>query len=431
MSKVKSKTKESPAKTQPATSSEKKYTSKKNRKRWMTEKFMKIKPPPKNQDKAKAQQPIPPKDGLQFSANWKILQEMLKASQPEKKQPVTPQPQNAALPNQGAKKKNSTKNISKNNVCPKETDAGTKVKHKPVPKRVAPEDSRVNSKVPAVKETKQSAALKRKKDTGKSNSEQAAKKQKHVVEEKKPTEEDMWFDDVDPDDIEATVGAEAAEIMRRKQGIQKNQDTESALVKQGAFAGLTKAVAIDCEMVGVGPHGEDSILARVSLVNHFGKCIYDKYVKPTEKVTDYRTAVSGIRPDDIKDGENLQIVQKEVADILQGRIVIGHALHNDLKILLLDHPKKKIRDTQKYKPFKRAAKSGRPALRVLCREILNVKVQQGEHSSVQDAQATMRLYTMVRKQWEAEIKASHNNKDSAVKSTRKPKFAKNKNLMGR
>lgn len=67
---------------------------------------------------------------------------------------------------------------------------------------------------------------------------------------------------------------------------------------------LTRAVAIDCEMVGVGPDGEDSILARVSLVNQFGKCIYDKYVKPTEKVTDYRTAVSGIRPEDIKDGKS-------------------------------------------------------------------------------------------------------------------------------
>lgn len=124
-------------------------------------------------------------------------------------------------------------------------------------------------------------------------------------------------------------------------------------------------MAIDCEMVGVGPDGEDSILARVSIVNQFGKCIYDKYVKPTEKVTDYRTAVSGIRPEDIKDGErnemsckeqlkvclflkfrfwcflnhvclsagaDVQIVQREVANILEGRIVVGHAIHNDLKV---------------------------------------------------------------------------------------------------
>lgn len=60
---------------------------------------------------------------------------------------------------------------------------------------------------------------------------------------------------------------------------------------------------MDCEMVGVGPDGEESILARCSLVNQFGKCIYDKFVRPTEKVTDYRTAVSGIRPEDINEGQ--------------------------------------------------------------------------------------------------------------------------------
>lgn len=66
---------------------------------------------------------------------------------------------------------------------------------------------------------------------------------------------------------------------------------------------LTKAVAMDCEMVGVGPSGQDSILARVSIVNLFGKCIYDKYVKATEPVTDYRTTISGIRPQDLKRGQ--------------------------------------------------------------------------------------------------------------------------------
>lgn len=64
----------------------------------------------------------------------------------------------------------------------------------------------------------------------------------------------------------------------------------------------TKVVAMDCEMVGVGMNGKDSILARVSLVNHFGKVLYDKYVKPTEEVVDYRTPVSGIRPADLVDG---------------------------------------------------------------------------------------------------------------------------------
>ena len=66
---------------------------------------------------------------------------------------------------------------------------------------------------------------------------------------------------------------------------------------------LTRAVAMDCEMVGVGDDGEDSILARVSLVNNYGQCIYDKFVKPREKVTDYRTFVSGVRPEDLANGE--------------------------------------------------------------------------------------------------------------------------------
>lgn len=414
-------------KTQRPESSEKNNTAKKKRKQWIQDKYRKKKPPaPVNQQKAKAQQTItsPPKDAQQFSANWKTLQEMLKASQPEKKPPVTPKHQNGALSKKGFKE-NSTKNIPKNNVPPRQTDHEKKV-HKVVPNSTVPKGSQVSLKAPGVSEARQSAAPKRKQAEGKSHSEKAAKKKKAAVEVKKPTEEDLWFDDVDPDDIEATVGAEAAEIMRKKQGVQKSRDTESALVKEKAFDGLTRAVAIDCEMVGVGHDGEDSILARVSLVNQFGKCIYDKFVKPTERVTDYRTAVSGIRPEDIKDGEDLQTVQREVAEILQGRIVVGHAIHNDLKILLLDHPKKKIRDTQKYKPFKKSVKSGRPSLKLLCREILNVKVQQGEHSSVQDAQATMRLYTLVKKQWEAEIKASQKNKDSNKKSERKPKFPRNK-----
>lgn len=59
---------------------------------------------------------------------------------------------------------------------------------------------------------------------------------------------------------------------------------------------------MDCEMVGTGVDGVDSILARVSIVNQFGHIILDKYVKPTEPVTDYRTHVSGIRPTDLVNG---------------------------------------------------------------------------------------------------------------------------------
>ncbi|XP_010131014.1 PREDICTED: RNA exonuclease 4, partial [Buceros rhinoceros silvestris] len=244
---------------------------------------------------------------------------------------------------------------------------------------------------------------------------QRRKAEEHA--EQQPKEADIWFDDVDPKDIEAAIGPEAAKIARRNLGLETGQSqrsVEEVLVKEKASEGLTRAVAMDCEMVGVGPKSEDSIVARVSIVNQFGKCVYDKYVKPTEEVTDYRTAVSGIRPENINTGEDFNTVQKEVADILNGRILVGHALRNDLKVLFLDHPQKKIRDTQKYKPFRQRVKSARPSLKLLCEKLLNIPVQTSEHCSIQDAQAAMRLYTLEKKKWEAAVKNKANNKNCKI-----------------
>lgn len=161
---------------------------------------------------------------------------------------------------------------------------------------------------------------------------------------------------------------------------------------------ITKVVGMDCEMVGIGEKGLENMLARVSLVNNFGDCIYDKYVKPREKVTDYRTYVSGIRPEDIKDAEEFEVVQKEVADILKNRILVGHAIKNDLDVLFLTHPKYAIRDTARFfcKKNRRT-----PSLKSLAFEYLQANIQDGEHNSIQDAQAAMHLYNMYRKQWES------------------------------
>jgi RNA exonuclease 4 len=60
---------------------------------------------------------------------------------------------------------------------------------------------------------------------------------------------------------------------------------------------------MDCEMVGVGREGRESMLARVSIVNQHGHCVYDQFVKPVENVVDYRTKVSGIRKQDLEKGK--------------------------------------------------------------------------------------------------------------------------------
>ena len=68
----------------------------------------------------------------------------------------------------------------------------------------------------------------------------------------------------------------------------------------GQGNGLNNVLAIDCEMVGTGQGGVRSVLARCSIVNQHGVVVYDKYVKTDEPVTDYRTSVSGIRAEHLK-----------------------------------------------------------------------------------------------------------------------------------
>jgi len=180
------------------------------------------------------------------------------------------------------------------------------------------------------------------------------------------------------------------------------QTMEEKLVKGKSYAGLTKYIAMDCEMVGVGEGGKKSVLARCSIVNSNGHCVYDTFVKSREEVTDYRTWVSGVRKEDLDspDAKTFEVVQKEVSDLMNGRVLVGHALSNDLNVLFLSHPKVDTRDTSTYKKFKELCGGRRPALRILCKKLLNVNPQKGEHSSVKDAQATMKLYMMHKQEWE-------------------------------
>ena len=102
----------------------------------------------------------------------------------------------------------------------------------------------------------------------------------------------------------------------------------------------------------MGFNGSQSSLARVSLVNYHGAVILDEYVQQRERVVDYRTAWSGITALNMINGMSLVVwikfsidfnsslakpfeeVQKKVNDLLDGRILIGHAVHHDLKVLI-------------------------------------------------------------------------------------------------
>ena len=165
-------------------------------------------------------------------------------------------------------------------------------------------------------------------------------------------------------------------------------------------------IAMDCKTVLAGEDGEDAILARVSIVNYFGNCVYDKFVKPTMKVTNYQTEITGIRPEDLEKGEEFKIVRKEVQDLIIGKIIVGHTLKSDLKYLLLPHPRDLLRETSTYSKFRKPMQERRgeiPTIDSLIKEILDESVVDKKRSSIQDAKIVLRLYKTVREDWERDL----------------------------
>lgn len=74
----------------------------------------------------------------------------------------------------------------------------------------------------------------------------------------------------------------------------------------------SKCVAIDCEMVGTGPRGRVSELARCSVVSYHGDVLYDKYIRPEMPIVDYRTRWSGITRQHMRTAIPFQAAQREV-----------------------------------------------------------------------------------------------------------------------
>ncbi|XP_006275928.1 interferon-stimulated 20 kDa exonuclease-like 2 [Alligator mississippiensis] len=173
----------------------------------------------------------------------------------------------------------------------------------------------------------------------------------------------------------------------------------------------SKLVAIDCEMVGTGPGGRTSDLARCSIVNYHGDVVYDKYIRPIEPIADYRTRWSGIRKHHMKNATPFKTAQKEILKLLTGKVVVGHAIHNDFKALKYFHPKVATRDTAQIPLLNRRA--GFPehetaSLKRLTKQLLHRDIQVGRdgHSSVEDARATMELYKVIEAEWEKHLALS-------------------------
>jgi RNA exonuclease 4 len=136
----------------------------------------------------------------------------------------------------------------------------------------------------------------------------------------------------------------------------------------------------------------------------------DEYVKQTRKVIDYRTFVSGINEIDLQLNASLTIedVRQKVQSILADKILVGHALKNDLRALGITHPWYATRDTAKYEPFMQVRFDDGILWPRKLRDLVHEKLPNRDgfqapgqpHSPYEDAVAAMDLYRLVRNKWE-------------------------------
>ena len=147
----------------------------------------------------------------------------------------------------------------------------------------------------------------------------------------------------------------------------------------------------------MGLFDEKNALARCCIIDYDGDVLMDLYCEPKGDIIDYRTAVSGITPQDLLHAPPFLEVRAKAARILDGKILIGQSVHYDLEALGLSHPLRMIRDTHRC-PFLYGR--GGKSLKNLAAQYLGRAIQTGEHDPVEDARAALDLYKLVKGKWE-------------------------------
>ncbi|KAL7413630.1 ribonuclease H-like domain-containing protein [Mrakia frigida] len=184
----------------------------------------------------------------------------------------------------------------------------------------------------------------------------------------------------------------------------------------------SRIYAVDCEMVNVGFQAREIALARVVIVDFDGKVVLDSFVKPTQKVMNYQTAITNLHPSNLLHAPTLSNLLPSILTLLSHptpAILIGHALFNDLSSLRLAHPHTHVRDTTLYYPFRDLVGIDRkkeegvpgPGLKRLVREVLGEERGRefrswdkgGFHDPIEDARATLDLYKSVMVEWERDL----------------------------
>ena len=184
-------------------------------------------------------------------------------------------------------------------------------------------------------------------------------------------------------------------------------------------------VALDCEMVKCIPDATwlewtrkqhrgrkdpeyASVAARCAIVDYHGGILYDKFIRPNQKVINYLTSISGVSEAGMVGATPYDLARSEIADILGNKIVVGHDLKQDFNSLQMFFSPDDIRDTSTCELLRERADipkdRQKPALRDLALPILRREVQTEQpHRPSIDAEIALELYKVVEEEWERSL----------------------------
>lgn len=136
-------------------------------------------------------------------------------------------------------------------------------------------------------------------------------------------------------------------------------------------------------------------IGRLSIVNFNRVVLYDSFFKPPKRVKNYLTRYSGLTYLNTCKAPLFAEEKNKIHAILKKSIIVGHSLTSDQEVLDIEFDWKRIRDVSLFPAFKKGNKKS--SLKDLAEKYLEIEIQNGEHSSVEDARAALELYKMYQK----------------------------------
>ncbi|ODV71111.1 poly(A)-specific ribonuclease [Cyberlindnera jadinii NRRL Y-1542] len=228
---------------------------------------------------------------------------------------------------------------------------------------------------------------------------------KRVTSVAVPFQYDCWKNDLNDQILYRDHFASAIRESRRLE--YKLLTREEAPHPGSLIAIDAEFVILENEQYEIGNSGirsllkpKKSALARVSVLRgddgeNYGVPFIDDYVAVNEPITDYLTSFSGIEPGDLDPSTSTrmlvtrQTVYRKLWLLLNlGCVFVGHGLIMDFRTINICVPKEQVRDTAVF--FHKGQRI--LSLRFLAYILLNVKVQLGNHDSIEDAYTALLIY---------------------------------------